>query len=317
MVTVQPLPTTAAPANVRTLAHGSITWIDIQEPDRDGLDYLASRFPFHELDLDDVLSKRQRPKVDEYDDYLFIVLHFPVLDARTRLTARSQVSIFLGTDYLVTAHSGNLRPLLQLFEEARRQEQLRETVMGRSSSYLFYQLLDRLVDYCGPIINRVAVTTDQMQEELLSQNTRYVAQEMVRLRRELIGLRRIIRPQMGLITSLEHHRYKLLASELDVYFSDVADHIRQSWDALEDLREVVEGLDDTFNWHTNTRTNETVKALTAVTASVLPALILSQVYAQNVPLPLGDSRYVFWVITGAQVLITGGLILLFRWRRWI
>ncbi len=317
MATVQPLPMAAAPANVRTLTHGPLTWIDIQEPDRDGLDYLVGRFPFHELDLDDVLSKRQRPKVDEYDDYLFIILHFPVFDARTRLTSRSQVSIFLGVDYLVTAHNGNLRPLLQLFEEASRQEPVREAVMGRSSSYLFYQLLDRLVDYCGPIINRASTSTDQMQEGLLSQNTRYVGEEMVHLRRELIGLRRIIRPQMGLITSLEHRRYKLLAPELDVYFSDVADHVRQSWDALEDLREVVEGLDDTFNWHTTNRTNDVVKLLTAITASILPAVILSQIYGQNIVLPLADKPYAFALLTGVQLLATASLILFFRWRRWI
>ncbi|MBI3953446.1 MAG: magnesium transporter CorA family protein [Chloroflexi bacterium] len=317
MVTVQPVPREAAPANVRTVSHGAITWVDVVEPDRDALDYLAARFPFHELDLDDVLSKRQRPKLDEYDDYLFFILHFPVFEARTRLTSRSQVSIFLGPDYVVTAHRGNLRPILQLFEEASSRDDLKEKLLGQSPSYLFYQLLDRLVDYCGPIVNRVAGSADTLQEGLLSLDTRSGPQEMVLLRRELIALRRIIRPQIGIIASLEHRRYKLLDPELEVYFSDVADHIRQTWDALEDLREVVEGLNDAFNWYTTNRTNEVIKLLTAIAASVLPAVFISQMYGQNIRLPLADQPYAFWFLAGAQVLVTASLILFFRWRRWI
>ena len=103
--------------NLDSLTWGDLTWVNIEHPTERETEYLAQHYPFHPLDLDDCLSRIQRPKIDEYKDYLFLVFHFPVFNKETEVTAPSQISMFIGEDYLITLHKGELKPLVKLFKE--------------------------------------------------------------------------------------------------------------------------------------------------------------------------------------------------------
>ncbi|MEE8582839.1 MAG: CorA family divalent cation transporter, partial [Dehalococcoidales bacterium] len=108
-----------AELNIKTLTWGKLTWINIERPTEKETKYLAEHYPFHPLDLDDVLSRQQRPKIDQYEDYLFLVLHFPIFNKEQRVTTSSQLSVFIGKNYLITLHSGELKPLVKLFRECQ------------------------------------------------------------------------------------------------------------------------------------------------------------------------------------------------------
>src|SRR4030042_6258556 len=136
--------------NIESVTWGKLTWINIEKPTSKETEYLGQNYPFRALHLKDCLSRIERPKIDEYEDYLFIVLHFPVFDRAARVTRPSQVAIFLGEDYLISLHSGELRPLANLFNDCQINESAREENLGRSPGYLFYRIFDRLVDYCFP-----------------------------------------------------------------------------------------------------------------------------------------------------------------------
>ena len=133
--------------NIKKIAHGPISWLDVEMPTLAEMEYLRRTFDFHTLALDDCLSRVQLPKMDDYDDYLFLVLHFPLFNRDAGLTVPSQVSIFVSGDYLVTVHRGDLRPLMKLFADCAASEPVRKTVMGHSSGYLLYRILDGL----GPV----------------------------------------------------------------------------------------------------------------------------------------------------------------------
>ena len=182
--------------NLDTLEWKGMTWIDIAPPSQSEIDYLAENYHFHPLDLDDTLSRRQRPKIDEYKDYLFIIFHFPIYSKVEKVLISSQISVFIGQDYLITIHKGVLKPLVKLFRECELDEEAREEYLGQGPGFLLYRILDRLVDYCQPILNKVIEGIEDVEDEIFAEPE--TIREISRLRRDVIAFRRIIWPMRPL-----------------------------------------------------------------------------------------------------------------------
>ncbi len=302
---------------VEVLAHGRVTWVNIEEPTPEDMNYLRQHYPFHPLDLEDCLSRIERPKIDEYEDYLFIIMQFPVFDASISVSRPAEVDMFIGARYLVTVHDGNLWPITKLFDDCQSDEQLREKHMGRGASRLLHDVIDRLVDYCFPILYKVDANIREIEEDIFTEQVPDVVREISWVRRDIIALQRIVKPQISIVANLEHKDRPFIREELDVYFGDVLDHLYKAWDMLEDHRDVIEGLSDTANTLTSYRLNEVMKILTIISVIILPLTLLSGIYGMNIPLPLEDTPLSFLVILLLMVLMVGGMLLYFRKRRWI
>jgi magnesium transporter len=303
--------------NIETIKWGKITWINIEKPTGSDMEYLAKNYLFNLFDLEDCLSRIERPKIDEYENYLFLVLHFPVFKMEARVTTSSQVSIFIGADFLVTVHTGALKPLAKLFNDCQQNERAREEHMARSSGYLLYRILDRLVDYCFPILNRVIANIEAAEDRLFSEPARDTVQEISVLRRDVMSYRRIIRHQPAILKSLEVREYPFLREDLDVYFGDIGDHIGTISETLEEYKEIVEGLNATSDSLFSHRTNEVMKMLTILGTILLPLLVISGIYGMNVSLPFDDSSFAFPFIILFTLCISGSMLAYFRYRRWI
>jgi magnesium transporter len=190
-------------ANVRSVNYGKLTWYYIEKPTEQDMAFLAQHFNFHPLNLDDVLSRVQRPKIDEEEDHLFIVLHFPVFNKQNRVTTPSEVDIFIGENYLVTVHkSGDLKPLARFFKDCEVDEGTRQKYMGRGSSYLLYHILDNLVNYCFPILNKIIDNIDKIEDLIFNKTVPETVRQISIIRRDLIGFRRVIRPQVAVVEAL-------------------------------------------------------------------------------------------------------------------
>lgn len=304
---------------VEVLTHGRVTWVDIEKPTVPDMDYLRHNYPFfHPLDLEDCLSRIERPKIDEYDDYLFIIMQFPVFDASSRVSRSGEVDIFIGAGYLVTVHDGNLWPITKLFDDCQTDEEVRQKHMGRGASRLLHDVIDRLVDYCFPILYKVDANIREIEEDIFTEQVPDVVREISWVRRDIIALQRIVKPQIAIVANLEHKDRPFIREELDVYFGDVLDHLYKAWDMLEDHRDVIEGLSDTADTLTSYRLNEVMKILTIISVIMLPLTLLSGIYGMNVELPLDENSPVsFVIILCLMVLMAGGMILYFKRRRWI
>ncbi|MFQ5886239.1 MAG: CorA family divalent cation transporter, partial [Anaerolineae bacterium] len=174
---------------LETLVHDNLTWTNIEKPTSEEMRYLKEHYPFfHPLDLEDCLSKIERPKIDEYDNYLFIVMHFPVFDKVTRRLGSSQVAIFVGHDFLVTVSDGSLKPLVQDFAGCQENEEFREQFMGRGSNYLLYEVIDSLMDYCFPILDKESQNIERVEERIFEEDARKMMREISIIRRNLINL---------------------------------------------------------------------------------------------------------------------------------
>ena len=307
--------------NVRSIANGKLTWFYIEKPTSQEVAFLAQRFHFHPLDLDDVLSRIQRPKIDEYDDYLFMVLHFPVFDKENRITRPSEINIFVGENYVVTVHcTGDLKPLTRFFQECEDSKESRERYLGRSSGFLLYHILDRMVASGFPILDKVTQNIDDIEDIILTKPVPETVREISLIRRDLISFRRVIHPQIAVIETLEREEYPFFKEDQEIYFGDIADHIRKIWDGLEDCKEVIDGLADTSNWLTSHRIQEIMRILTIIMGVLAPPTLIASIYGMNIPLPGGvnsGSLLTLGILLALMAITAGGIFFYMRHRRYL
>jgi len=303
--------------NLESLAWGDLTWVNIERPTERETEYLAQNYSFHPLDLDDCLSRIQRPKIDEYKDYLFLVFHFPVFNKEARATTTSQLSVFIGKNYLITLHKGELKPLVKLFKECQKDEESQQENFSQGSGYLLYRIVDRLVDYCLPILNKIVDNIENVEDNIFSDGMRGTVKEISILRRDIISFRRIIWPMRAVIGSLEPKIRRFTNMDMAVYFGDTVDHVDKIWDALDEYKEVIEGLNDTHDSLATNRTNEVIRMLPIIATILLPITVVARSVGMNIPLPFQDSSYSLLFVFLIMLAIIGGMLYFFRRQRWI
>jgi magnesium transporter len=307
--------------HIRSIAERRMTWFYIEKPTSREVGFLAERFHFHPLDLDDVLSRIQRPKIDEYKDYLFIVLHFPIFDKENRITRPSETDIFIGENYVVTVDcSGDLKPLARFFQECETDKRNRERYLGQSSGFLLYHILDRLVGSCFPILDKVTQNIDDIEDIILTRPVPGTVREISLIRRDLISFRRVIHPQIAVFETLEKGEYPFLREEEEIYFGDIADHIRKIWGGLEDSKEVIDGLADTSNWLTSHRIQEIMRILTIIMGLLAPPTLIASIYGMNIALPGGvnsGSLLTLGILFAIMAITAGGIFAYMRRRGYL
>lgn len=294
---------------IESVEFGGLTWYDMERPSEVETSYLAQTFSFHPLDLDDVLSKRQRPKIDEYKDYLFMVFHFPVYNKVEKLLTPSQLSVFIGPNYLITLHSGTLRPLIRLFHECEAEDECRKQFLTHGPGYLLYRIVDRLVDYCQPIVNKILENMDRIEDEIFAKHRAGTVKEISVLRRDIITFRRTIWPMRAVIAGLEPKLKRYIDTDLNVYFGDLIDHTDKIWDSLDECKEVIEALSATFDSMSYNNYNAGIRTLTIFATITLPLLLVTSIYGMNIPLPGQNWAHPIIVV----LLITTGATIFTAW----
>jgi magnesium transporter len=291
---------------MESVSLGELTWYDMEKPTEVESQYLADNYPFHPLDLDDVLSKRQRPKIDEYKDYLFFVFHFPAYNKAEKLLMPSQLSVFIGPNYLITLHAGTLKPLTKLFRECEIDEESRKEYLSHGPGYLLYRIVDRLVDYCQPIVNKILDNMDNIEDEIFTRRRTGTVREISVARRDIITFRRAIWPMRAVIAGLEPKLKRFADSDMNVYFGDLIDHADKLWDSLDECKEVIEGLSATFDSMSHNNYNAGIRTLTIFATITLPLLLVATVYGMNIPLPFQDAAHPIIIV----IFITLGFTIL-------
>lgn len=303
--------------NIETIGYGSVAWVNVEQPGIAEMQYLKETYGFHQLSLDDCLSVVQLPKVDEFQDHIFLVLHFPRFNKEARITRPAEVDVFASASYVVTVHDGTLRPLAKLFHDCQLSEEVRNAAMGQGSGFLLYRVIDNLIDYCFPILDKVIGNVNTLEEKVFDEWGQGVVREMALLRRDILAYRRIVRPQIEVLEAMEARRFPFLRVNPDIYFGDLADHMRRIRSELEDLREVVEGLHDSHQSMATLRTNDIIRTLTIAGVIILPLLLASSAYGMNVGLPGAGQWWAFPAIVLGTSLVSIAMLILFRLRRWL
>jgi magnesium transporter len=308
---------TAPPSPPAELSAAGLTWIHLDAPDSFHAGVLAGRFGWHPLDVEDILSKRQRPKVDEYleDGYLFGVLHFPVYDRSIQRLNAAELDFFIGSDYLVTLPAVELLPVTRLFRRCEEDEAFREQLFSKGSGRLLYEVLDDLFDYCFPILDKIGHKLDSLEDDVFEGRSEEVVRDISNVKQEIISYRKIIKPERSTLRVLERRVERFLPEELELYFDDIVDAAERIWDILDNYKEVVEALEDTNESVISHRQNDVLRLLTVFSVVLLPLTVITGLFGMNVRFPGFDTVWAFWAIVIGMVCALVGVLAFFRYKR--
>jgi magnesium transporter len=316
----------------------NLIWTDIQNPNKDKINLLAQRYPsFNSLNLDDCLSKIQIPKIDRYQDHLFIILYFPIAEKEKDedIYRISQLSIFLGRNYLVTVHQGNLNPIVEMFRQCKgndgskinssssytnineyrhNQEPLTPSFMAKKSYsiYLFYKILDVLVDDLLNILNHVTQRLEDIEDDVFNDKI-VLTKRISLLRRDITTLSRIAIPLKQIIMEIMTKDIQKFLDEKDtqrqqqgsnnsvddlvLFFSDLNDHISKVIEALDSSNKTIGIYQDTNFMLSNDKTNRALTVLTIMFTLTIPITVISAIYGMNVKIPGGNEMP--WTLLGS------------------
>jgi magnesium transporter len=302
---------------VEIVEHAGLRWLNIDEPRLADRIWLSETFGFHELDLEDVASHNQRPKVDVYDEYLFIVMQFPRFDKETARLHAAELDVFIGPDYVITLPNELVLPLPAMFERAQLRSDVREQLMSKGSGFLLYQILDRCVDAGFPMLGQLGRKLRRLDDEIFEGRGREVVRDLSNAKQEIINFRAVIRPQRAVFRALERAKQRYFSEELDIYFDDLTDASERIWDVLENFKEIAEGLESSNESVLSHRLNDGLRVLTAVSVILLPLTLVASVFGMNVNFPGEASQEAFWIILGIMFAILFGMVLFFRRRGWL
>jgi magnesium transporter len=306
-----------AEPNVEVVERDGLRWINIERPGPLDQAWLEEHFEFHPLDYEDVRSRNQRPKIDEYDDYLFIVLHFPVFDKQVGRLNTGELDIFVGPDFLITMPNVPLQPVEYLFERCRSNEQARDELFSKGPGYLLYKIVDSSFDYCFPMLRKIGNKLDRLEGDIFEGRFEEVVRDISNVKQEIINFRKIMRPQRPVLRDLERTKQRYIAEDMEVYFDDIIDASERIWDMLENYKEVVTALEDTNESLISHRLNDVLRVLTAFSVVLLPLTLIASVFGMNVAVPGEGSIHAFWVIVIVMVVILGSTLGYFRYRRFL
>jgi magnesium transporter len=308
-----------AESRVAELSTRGLTWVHLDAPGAVDANALAERFGWHPLDVEDVLSKRQRPKIDDYSEerYLFIVLHFPFYDKAIQRLNAAELDVFLGPDYLVTLPNVELLPVTRLFRRCDEDPELRNQLFGKGSGYLFYHVLDDLFDYCFPILDKIGHKLSALEDDVFEGRSEEVVRDLSNAKQEIISYRKIIKPERATLRLLERNVERFLPEDLDLYFDDIVDAAERIWDLLDNYKEVVEALEDTNESVISHKQNDVLRVLTVFSLILLPLTLISGIFGMNVHFPGFDTAHAFWAILALMAATVGALIAFFRYKRWL
>jgi magnesium transporter len=303
--------------SIQSLTVNGITWYHTEQPEEADLLKLHKKYKFHQLDLEDCMSENERPKIEEYPEYLFFVIHLPVKIAGRML--KEEVNIFLGKDFVVTLAEGKSGAIDNLWKLLKHSDTKRDEYFQQGSGFFLYKLLDMMFDKGFPLIDGIMKELRRIEVELFEREEGQIniLRDILTLKRNIITMRSILFPQRSVVALLQHKNKDLIPSELNIYFDDVADAIERQWALLDTGKEMSDALQETHESWLSHRTNEVVRVLTIFSVTMVPLTFISSLYGMNVHLPYQESVQAFPVLVLVMTLIMSGLLGYFAWKKWL
>jgi magnesium transporter len=289
-------------------------WLDLISPSQDELHALQQEFEFHPLALEDATRAHQRPKVDSYGKYYFVVFYCIDMDSETHTLCTTPLYLFIGSNYLVTIHA---EPITQIKETLRRW-QSPESPLGQDVGSLVYALLDALVDDYFPVMDQISDRADELEERIFEAFDESALQAIFQLKKDLLQLRRVVAPERDVLNVMLRRDIRVFDENDVLYLQDVYDHIVRTTDAIDTYRDLLSSALDSFLSVQSNRLNVTVKTLTVASIILMSAALVAGIYGMNFDyMPELHWRYGYFFALGLMLAIAGGLIVLFRRIKWL
>lgn len=302
---------------IKTIKSKDLTWYNIDDPNKEVVDFLRDNFTFHPLDFKDVLGEAQHPKLDTYKDYLFIVLHFPGLNKQSNQISDNEIDIFIGPDYLITIQKKRYKVIKDTFFRLLGNQKLKKEYMSQGPGFLLYKILDILYHQSNTALSHINRNIRQTEKNIFDQDKNAV-RELADLRRQILQFRAILDPQRVIINHLTHLNRGYLSKDMNIYFDDIADYLNKAWMISGNYKEIIDGLHETNESLISDRTNQVIKVLTVISVGMLPLTLLSGIYGMNIEgLPWAHNPGSVWGIFLGLLGVIFLTILYFKKKKWL
>jgi magnesium transporter len=294
---------------------GTCVWVDINKGSPDELRILTDLFHFHELAVEDALAEIHHPKIESYGDYLYLILHGIDFRAAEHRFQTQDIDFFLGAQYLVTVHPGVTESIGKLTEMCPRNNQ----VLGEGPAALMHRLIDATVDSYRPEIDELSDRLDRIEKEVFERPDPRLARRILDFKRDISSLRRVVLPQRDVVGRLARREFPLISEQLSYRFRDVHDHLVRLSDEAMFFQDRITSLLDAYLSNVSNQLNQVMKVLTVIATIFMPLTVLTGMYGMNVPLPPfpGGEGAQFWWILVIMVASSLGMLVFFRYKRWI
>ncbi len=301
---------------IDTIKMGRLKWHHILNPNEEDFGFLRDKFHFHPLDIEDCKSVNQRPKIDIYDDYYFLILHFPNFDRQNVFIKTKEIKIFWGEDFVISLEKS---PWVvgQLFNEFKEREERDEELEVGTSDTLLYRVLERLMSESLYLLRKVGLDLELINRELFGKKQVKIIERISITRKNIILVNTIFKPQLRLFHKFETGQVSGFADNMEEYWGNILDYYQKMWDMTEDYEDLIEGLSKTFDSMQTNKTNEIMKILTLISSIILPLTFITSLYGMNVILPLAEKTTAFWILLVTMGVLSVVMIFYFKRRRWM
>ena len=304
--------------NIKTIHTKNLRWLDVVNPKTAELDYLKRNFNFHPLDMEDVAGISQHPKIEDREDYQFIVLLFPVFRRETRTIHPGEVNFFVGKNYVITIHDGAMHTMSYMLENVNKDEVLRKQYMGRNSGYLLYQIFEALFRRSYPMLNHISREMNEIEENIFNNLTLQMLKDISLMKRNVIDFRRIMKTHHLIIKQLQGKKIAYLTfPESKSYYGNIIEHSENIWDILATQKETIEALQDTNQSLATNRLNKITTTMALFSSIFLPATLVMFIFGLSIKhIPFANHPYGFWLILGLAALSSIIMVSIFRSKKW-
>lgn len=298
----------------------NLTWIDIVDPDKKDIKYLEENFNFHPVVLKELLSPTLRPKVEHYDSYLFMVLHFPIYDPKEKTTKSMEIDFLIVKDTLMSIRYGKIQPLQEFWKKCQTDKQY--LYFQNSPALLLHCMLQELNNFSLRQIDHITKKINDIEDKIFKakktkEETKLVEKILI-IRRDILDFRRTIKPQAAILKSLKSRGVEFFGRKMEPYFSDIIGDYLRVWDLLENHKETIESLQEANDSWLSNRTNLVMKILTMFAVIVFPLTLLAAIWGMNTKyLPIVGVRHDFWIVVGIMLVGTVFMLAMFKAKKWL
>jgi magnesium transporter len=292
-----------------------LLWVDMEDVTDEDAELLSNVFDFHPLAVEDCISKNiHPPKIDDFEDYLFIIVHGINYHIESEVEETTELALFLGKNYVVTSHDVPMMSVSSMLDRIQRDGRL----MRRGADFLAHDLIDALVDNIMPTIEEMDEKNDQLEAEALHEPKRETLMSIMELKRSILALTRVILPQREIVNRLSRGEYALISERAQIYYRNIYDHLVRIEMLTLGLRDMTESVLSTYLSSVSNRMNEVMKVLTLIATIFIPLTFVAGIYGMNFAnMPELGWKYGYFIILIVMAVIGVSLAVYFRRRRWL
>lgn len=306
-------PASAARRISQSLTDGIPVWVDLESPGPGEVALLTDIFHFHPLAIEDCLSGLQRPKIDEYPGYLFLVIHAVGMETANGFFHPSECSLFISKQFVVSYHAEEMRSLDRLRDEYCRTAAWKD----RSTGFLLQAILGTLVDDYFPVIDDMGDELDGIERRIFEKPDQELLALSFRLRRSIFLVRKSLSPERDVLIGLLRRECPFMVPEDKAYFMDVYDRILRMFDFADNMHELLSNAMESYLSSISNRLNEVMKVLTIISTIMMPLTLIAGIYGMNFKfMPEINWRYGYPTVLASMAVVTGIMLAYFRRKGW-